>query len=69
VCWPAAAPDEDGDEEGGAGDMAARKQVAKKKRPAKKTVEQNLCNINSAESERKCEVSFLFCFFTPPFFF
>ena len=31
------------------------KQV-KKKRPPKKTVEQNLSNINSAESERKCEV-------------
>lgn len=32
----------------------------KKKRPPKKTVEQNLSNLNSAESERKCEVlSFL----------
>lgn len=28
----------------------------KKKRPPKRTVEQNLNNINSAESERKCEV-------------
>lgn len=28
----------------------------KKKRPPKRTVEQNLSNINSAESERKCEV-------------
>lgn len=28
----------------------------KKKRPPKRTVEQNLSNLNSAESERKCEV-------------
>lgn len=28
----------------------------RRKRPPKKTVEQNLSNINSAESERKCEV-------------
>ncbi|KAK5871723.1 hypothetical protein PBY51_004585 [Eleginops maclovinus] len=32
----------------------------KKKRPPKKTVEQNLSNINSAESERKCEVDPMF---------
>lgn len=28
----------------------------KRKRPPKKTVEQNLGNINSSESERRCEV-------------
>ncbi|KAM3867706.1 condensin complex subunit 2 [Diretmus argenteus] len=32
----------------------------KKKRPPKKTVEQNLSNINSSESERKCEVDPMF---------
>ncbi|KAF6719878.1 Condensin complex subunit 2 [Oryzias melastigma] len=32
----------------------------KKKRPPKKTVEQNLNNINSTESERKCEVDPMF---------
>uniref|UniRef100_A0A8C7Z610 Condensin complex subunit 2 n=1 Tax=Oryzias sinensis TaxID=183150 RepID=A0A8C7Z610_9TELE len=32
----------------------------KKKRPPKKTVEQNLNNINSSESERKCEVDPMF---------
>ncbi|KAG7489612.1 condensin complex subunit 2 [Solea senegalensis] len=32
----------------------------KRKRPPKKTVEQNLSNINSAESERKCEVDPMF---------
>uniref|UniRef100_A0A672G8R7 Condensin complex subunit 2 n=1 Tax=Salarias fasciatus TaxID=181472 RepID=A0A672G8R7_SALFA len=32
----------------------------KKKRPPKKTVEQNLSNINSAESERRCEVDPMF---------
>lgn len=42
-------------EDGAAGQLAA-KQVVKKKRPPKKTVEQNLSNINSSESERKCEV-------------
>ena len=42
-------------EEGAEGELAA-KQVVKKKRPPKKTVEQNLSNINSSESERKCEV-------------
>lgn len=29
----------------------------KRKRPPKKTVEQNLSNINSVESERRCEVT------------
>uniref|UniRef100_A0A4W5NWD0 Condensin complex subunit 2 n=1 Tax=Hucho hucho TaxID=62062 RepID=A0A4W5NWD0_9TELE len=46
-------------EEGAAGELAA-KQVVKKKRPPKKTVEQNLSNINSSESERKCEVDPMF---------
>ncbi|XP_061622699.1 condensin complex subunit 2 [Phyllopteryx taeniolatus] len=32
----------------------------KKKRPPKKTVEQNLSNINSTESERKCEIDPMF---------
>ncbi|XP_037115526.1 condensin complex subunit 2 [Syngnathus acus] len=32
----------------------------KKKRPPKKTVEQNLSNLNSAESERKCEIDPIF---------
>lgn len=46
-------------EEGGAGELAESEVAAKqpkKKRPPKKTVEQNLSNLNSAESERKCEV-------------
>uniref|UniRef100_UPI0037E97456 condensin complex subunit 2 n=1 Tax=Semicossyphus pulcher TaxID=241346 RepID=UPI0037E97456 len=47
--------DEDGDE----GVEVAAKQP-KKKRPPKRTVEQNLSNINSAESERKCEVDPMF---------
>ncbi|KAJ8005858.1 hypothetical protein DPEC_G00122280 [Dallia pectoralis] len=46
-------------EEGEAGELAA-KQVVRKKRPPKKTVEQNLSNINSSESERKCEVDPMF---------
>ncbi|XP_014017138.2 condensin complex subunit 2 isoform X2 [Salmo salar] len=46
-------------EDGAAGQLAA-KQVVKKKRPPKKTVEQNLSNINSSESERKCEVDPMF---------
>uniref|UniRef100_A0A8C7NTM4 Condensin complex subunit 2 n=1 Tax=Oncorhynchus mykiss TaxID=8022 RepID=A0A8C7NTM4_ONCMY len=46
-------------EEGAEGELAA-KQVVKKKRPPKKTVEQNLSNINSSESERKCEVDPMF---------
>lgn len=45
--------DDDGDE-GVAGEVAAKQ--PKKKRPPKRTVEQNLSNINSSESERKCEV-------------
>lgn len=35
--------------------MAAKQ--ATKKRPQKKTVEQNLSNINLSESEMKCEVN------------
>uniref|UniRef100_A0A4W5RGH3 Condensin complex subunit 2 n=1 Tax=Hucho hucho TaxID=62062 RepID=A0A4W5RGH3_9TELE len=46
-------------EEGAEGELAA-KLVVKKKRPPKKTVEQNLSNINSSESERKCEVDPMF---------
>ncbi|XP_029494077.1 condensin complex subunit 2-like isoform X2 [Oncorhynchus nerka] len=46
-------------EEGAEGELAA-KQVVKKKRPPKKTVEQNLSNINSSESEMKCEVDPMF---------
>ncbi|XP_023834358.1 condensin complex subunit 2 isoform X1 [Salvelinus sp. IW2-2015] len=46
-------------EEGAARELAA-KQVVKKKRPPKKTVEQNLSNINSSESERKFEVDPMF---------
>ncbi|XP_064792471.1 condensin complex subunit 2-like [Oncorhynchus masou masou] len=45
--------------EGAARELAA-KQVVKKKRPPKKTVAQNLSNINSSESERKCEVDPMF---------
>ncbi|CAN9512866.1 unnamed protein product [Ophioblennius macclurei] len=48
-----------GDGEDGPGSEAAVKQP-KKKRPPKKTVEQNLSNINSAESERRCEVDPMF---------
>jgi condensin complex subunit 2 len=43
--------------EGAAGELAAKQVVKKKKRPPKKTVEQNLSNIDSSESERKCDVS------------
>ncbi|CAB1320005.1 unnamed protein product [Coregonus sp. 'balchen'] len=53
------AGDEGEMEEGAEGDLAA-KQVVKKKRHPKKTVEQNLSNINSSESERKCEVDPMF---------
>uniref|UniRef100_H3DNF7 Condensin complex subunit 2 n=1 Tax=Tetraodon nigroviridis TaxID=99883 RepID=H3DNF7_TETNG len=42
-----------------AGAEAVAKQP-KRKRPPKKTVEQNLSNINSAESERRCEVDPMF---------
>ncbi|KPP63138.1 condensin complex subunit 2-like [Scleropages formosus] len=48
------------DEPGSEGGDTATKQALKKKRPPKKTVEQNLSNINSAESERKCEVDPMF---------
>ncbi|KAJ8379302.1 hypothetical protein SKAU_G00000800 [Synaphobranchus kaupii] len=47
------------EEEDGAG-VTAVKQAVKKKRPPKKTVEQNLGNINCSESERKCEVDPMF---------
>ncbi|XP_068461406.1 condensin complex subunit 2 [Clinocottus analis] len=46
--------EDDGDE----GEVTAKQ--PKKKRPPKRTVEQNLSNINSAESERKCEVDPMF---------
>ncbi|KAM6930764.1 condensin complex subunit 2 isoform 1-T1 [Xenentodon cancila] len=51
--------EEDGDEEGVAGGEVTAKQP-KKRRPPKKTVEQNLSNINCAESERRCEVDPMF---------
>ncbi|KAG5280837.1 hypothetical protein AALO_G00064580 [Alosa alosa] len=47
---------EDGDE----GEQSTAKQVARKKRPPKKTVEQNLGNINRSESEMKCEIDPMF---------
>ncbi|KAM9393042.1 condensin complex subunit 2 [Pholidichthys leucotaenia] len=47
------------EDKGNEGDEVTAKQP-KKKRPPKKTVEQNLSNINSAESERKCEVDPMF---------
>ncbi|XP_029366647.1 condensin complex subunit 2 [Echeneis naucrates] len=40
------------------GEVTAKQ--SKKKRPPKRTVEQNLSNITSAESERKCEVDPMF---------
>lgn len=43
------------DEEEAAGAEAVAKQP-RRRRPPKRTVEQNLSNINSAESERRCEV-------------
>ncbi|XP_071774757.1 condensin complex subunit 2 [Centroberyx gerrardi] len=52
-------PEQEGDVEGSAAGELAAKQP-KKKRPPKKTVEQNLSNINSSESERKCEVDPMF---------
>ncbi|XP_069022266.1 condensin complex subunit 2 isoform X2 [Embiotoca jacksoni] len=45
----------DGDDEG---EVTAKQ--PKKKRPPKRTVEQNLSNINGADSERKCEVDPVF---------
>lgn len=52
---PGHGPHEEGGDEGVADGEVAAKQP-KKKRPPKRTVEQNLSNINSADSERKCEV-------------
>uniref|UniRef100_A0A7N6ALQ7 Condensin complex subunit 2 n=1 Tax=Anabas testudineus TaxID=64144 RepID=A0A7N6ALQ7_ANATE len=51
--------EEDGGDEGVAGGDVAAKQP-KKKRPPKRTVEQNLSNINCTDSERKCEVDPMF---------
>ncbi|XP_041854416.1 condensin complex subunit 2 [Melanotaenia boesemani] len=52
-------PGEDhGQKEEDGGDVTAKQ--TKKKRPPKKTVEQNLSNLNSAESERRCEVDPMF---------
>uniref|UniRef100_A0A3Q3JMW2 Condensin complex subunit 2 n=1 Tax=Monopterus albus TaxID=43700 RepID=A0A3Q3JMW2_MONAL len=51
--------EEDKDDEEAAGGEVTAKQL-KKKRPPKKTVEQNLSNINSTESERRCEVDPMF---------
>lgn len=45
---------EDRDDEGVTGGEVTKQ--PKKKRPPKKTVEQNLSNINGTDSERKCEV-------------
>uniref|UniRef100_A0A3P8RKZ4 Condensin complex subunit 2 n=1 Tax=Amphiprion percula TaxID=161767 RepID=A0A3P8RKZ4_AMPPE len=44
--------------EGGGSEVPAKQ--PKKKRPTKRTVEQNLSNLNSAESERRCEVDPMF---------
>lgn len=49
------AEEADGEADDTAGETAV-KQVVKKKRAPKRTVEANLSNINSSESERKCEV-------------
>lgn len=48
--------DNDPEEEDGSEGVEVTAKQPKKKRPPKRTVEQNLGNINSAESERKCEV-------------
>lgn len=56
---PGEEPGHEAEDMDGSGGEVAVKQV-KKKRPPKKTVEQNLSNINSAESERKCEVDPMF---------
>lgn len=45
--------DEEGCEDA---DVGPAGKQAKKKRPPKKTVEQNLSNINTAGTESKCEV-------------
>nr|XP_015829455.2 condensin complex subunit 2 [Nothobranchius furzeri]XP_015829456.2 condensin complex subunit 2 [Nothobranchius furzeri]XP_054587190.1 condensin complex subunit 2 [Nothobranchius furzeri] len=50
--------EEDGDDAAAEGEGTAKQ--PKKKRPPKKTVEQNLSNINSTESERRCEVDPMF---------
>lgn len=42
------------EEQGEEGEVMAKQ--PKKKRPPKRTVEQNLSNINSPDCERKCEV-------------
>ncbi|XP_046871363.1 condensin complex subunit 2 isoform X1 [Hypomesus transpacificus] len=47
-------------EEGSAAGELGVKQAVKRKRPPKRTVEQNLSSINSSESERKCEVDPMF---------
>ncbi|XP_053727161.1 condensin complex subunit 2 isoform X2 [Synchiropus splendidus] len=55
-------PEEDGEHKDAEQDDAVEvtAKQPKKKRPPKKTVEQNLSNINSAETERKCEVDPMF---------
>ncbi|KAM8866607.1 condensin complex subunit 2 isoform 2-T2 [Synchiropus picturatus] len=55
-------PEEDGKHKDAEQDDAVEvtAKQPKKKRPPKKTVEQNLSNINSAETERKCEVDPMF---------
>ncbi|XP_012671433.2 condensin complex subunit 2 [Clupea harengus] len=50
----------DSGEDAAAEDGNEGKQIAKKKRAPKKTVEQNLGNINRSESEMKCEVDPMF---------
>ncbi|XP_037339617.2 condensin complex subunit 2 [Pungitius pungitius] len=52
--------DEHGSKEEGGDEGEVTTKQPKKKRPPKRTVEQNLGNINSAESERKCEVDPMF---------
>lgn len=54
LCETAAHAAEAGNEDDDGEEVTAKQ--PKKKRPPKKTVEQNLNNINSTESERKCEV-------------
>ncbi|XP_068576875.1 condensin complex subunit 2 [Cebidichthys violaceus] len=54
-------PGEDhGPKEEGGDDGEVTAKQPKKKRPPKRTVEQNLGNINSGDSERKCEVDPMF---------
>ncbi|KAL6114732.1 ncaph [Pungitius sinensis] len=52
--------DDHGSKEEGGDEGEVTTKQPKKKRPPKRTVEQNLGNINSAESERKCEVDPMF---------